>query len=381
MYADAEKHLEEVIQYILNLDLGERQRITEERHRAALQYESVDRLPIIFSYPLEGEDVFQPFPNSSIYSSHAAMMHNELVSAWGQSIVCRDRLADDLPLTIRPNWGTVTVASLFGFPPEQRDEQTPWIKRTDEQFSLEDALNTAADIENNVWVNKVIESYEFYHEQLRRYPELAELLTITLPDLQGPLDSLEQVMGQELFIDMLTRPELVQEALMKTAELQLKCMKRFQPYVTEGMEGFSHQHGVLLKGNILIRNDSVVMISSEIYRELVKPADDYVLQEVNGGGIHSCGKFDHTAEAMLDSENLQSLDFGQPYMNDIDAIYKKAEAKKVPLLRIQPKKEDLLSGRIMEKYPTGVSLLYHAESLREARKLFEAYAEASEKIS
>jgi hypothetical protein len=46
---------------------------------------------------------------------------------------------------------------------------------------------------------------------------------------------------------------------------------------------------------------------------------------------------------------------------------------KIPLLRIRPKKEELLSGKIQEMFPTGVSLVYEASSFEEARYISKEY--------
>ena len=350
-----------------------------ERFHAALTYEAVDRLPITYAYPLKETARWQPLPNRRIYQDPAAMLYNELVSAWGLHITERMEVSDDLPATIRPNWGTVTVASLIGLPPEQVDDQTPWIKRGERQFSLEEVRDLDVELETCPWVAHILETYRYYQDICRRYPEFGQAVTICLPDLQGPFDSLEQILGEQLFIDMVLNPSLVTDALMRLAELQTACVKLFTPYCTERESGYSHQHGTMIKGNVLIRNDSVVMISSKMYEEIVAPADEYILQEVQGGAIHSCGKIDHAADAMLSLKGMQSFDFGQSYMNDMSRIYERAREHHIALVRVQPDREELLDGSILEKYPTGVTLTFQAGSQDEARTIHQAYIEAAER--
>jgi hypothetical protein len=53
------------------------------------------------------------------------MLDNELVSAWDFHITLTKSVGDDLPPTIRPNWGTVLVASLLGGSIEQVGDATP----------------------------------------------------------------------------------------------------------------------------------------------------------------------------------------------------------------------------------------------------------------
>jgi len=371
------QEIPKLIDYLVEKDDQQKSKESLERFQKALNFEPVDRLPITFYYPAADDATWKPLPNRLIYQDPPSMLYNELVSAWNLHITDKEVIQDDLPVTIRPNWGTVTVASLLGILPEQRDDQTPWIKRGDREITLEEINSLDVDISEAPWVNNILETYSYYHEILSKYPEFEKIVTITLPDLQGPFDSLEQVMGEQLFIDMVLDPDTVTEALMKVAKLQLECLRLFTPYCTEPYKGYSHQHGTMLKGNLLIRNDSVVMISSDMYKEIVSPADLFLIEQVNGGSIHSCGKIDHATDVMFDLQGLQSFDFGQPYMNDMDKIYQKAVEKQVPLIRVQPTPEELTTGSILDRYPTGVTLTYQAKSRDEAKELHESYRRAT----
>jgi len=225
-------------------------------------------------------------------------------------------------------------------------------------------------------VPRILDTYEAYHELLSPWPELEATLHITLPDLQGPLDIVEQLVGADLFIDMIERPELAARAFMRAAKLQVACARLFSPMTQDGPSGFTHQHGFLVKGDILIRDDSAVMISPELYRELVAPADEFVLRAMGGGGIHSCGRIWHAVPDMLALPSITSFDFGQSFMNDINGLYSLAKQKRIPFLRVQPTRKELLDGSILERFPTGVSLYYPAASAGEARELLKGYLRA-----
>jgi hypothetical protein len=130
---------------------------------------------------------------------------------------------------------------------------------------------------------------------------------------------------------------------------------------------------VAIKGNILIRNDSAIMISPEMYAEQVAQHDEFVLKEMGGGGIHSCGKIDFNIPEIFKNPFIRCFDFGQSYLNDVDSVYTLAKDKKIPLLRFRPGKDELLSGKIKERFPTGVSLVYEASSLEEAAFISKKY--------
>ena len=346
----------------------------DDLHRTALEYNRVERLPLILSYPLPADFPFQPLPDAAIYKDPAAMLYNELVSAWNLSIAAHTQLGDDLAATIRPNWGTVLVASVLGGHAEQADDNTPRIRRNDDRpITLEQIAEANPDVARAGWVQRVLDTYEAYRVLLSPYPELASALRVTLPDLQGPLDTVEQLLGAELFIDMMERPELCVRAFMRTAEIQLACAGLFALYVQDGPPGYIHQHGFLVKGRVLIRCDSAVMISSQLYRDLVTPADELVLAGLGGGGVHSCGKIDHAAPAILGLPSIRCFDFGQSFMNDIDSLYAIASQRRIPFLRVQPDRQELEAGTIMDRFPTGVSLHFPAESMEEARRIFDRY--------
>jgi hypothetical protein len=96
---------------------------------------------------------------------------------------------------------------------------------------------------------------------------------------------------------------------------------------------------------------------------------------MGGGGIHSCGKIDFNVPEIFKLDSLKCFDFGQSYMNDLDTVYSLARETKIPLIRVRPSKEDLLSGKTKEKYPTGISLVYEAGSIDEAQIISKIYYE------
>jgi hypothetical protein len=106
-----------------------------------------------------------------------------------------------------------------------------------------------------------------------------------------------------------------------------------------------------------------------MYSEQVAPHDEYVLKEMGGGGVHSCGKIDFNIPPVFDLPSLRCFDFGQSNMNDLDKVYDLAKEKKIPLIRIRVNRDDLLSGKPTLKFPTGVSLIYEARSFDEAVKI------------
>jgi hypothetical protein len=130
-------------------------------------------------------------------------------------------------------------------------------------------------------------------------------------------------------------------------------------------------------GQILIRGDSSINISAEMYRDHIAAHDELVMREMGGGGIHFCGNGEHLVPAMLELPSLRCIDLGQPEMNDLDAIYTRASERKIPLIRLRVDEQDIVSGRVMDRFPTGASLVHSAPSLDEASRIFSMYARSA----
>jgi hypothetical protein len=93
--------------------------------------------------------------------------------------------------------------------------------------------------------------------------------------------------------------------------------------------------------------------------------------------LHSCGNINLNGVEYFSVPSVQCLDLGQPEMNDLDKLYALARERRIPLLRISVKEDELTSGSVLRRFPTGVSLLHPAKSVEEARRVMGAYLAAA----
>lgn len=349
----------------------------EDLHRRALSWQPVKRLPLILSYPAP-PGLWAPYPHAEAIADPEKMLFNELVSAWGTSICHREVVGDDLPCTIRANFGCVLIASLFGARIEQVDDNPPWARnyQTRQEFAV--ALQRDPLDFTQGWCPRVVERYEFYRAVLAPYPGLAKVIKLVLPDLQGPMDTVELLRGSELYLDLYEDPALVADALSKAVAAQVGFARHLSRYLNDGPSGWAHQHGFVIRGPILIRIDSAIMLSPRMYREQVAPHDERVLRELGGGGLHSCGDINLNGPEYLNVPSAQCLDLGQPAMNDLDKLYALAQPRRIPLLRVSVTESELTSGSVLRRFPTGVSLLHAAGSIEDARRIMRAYLDAAQ---
>jgi hypothetical protein len=353
------------------LDVG-RQAAVAARYQLSLDWQPVDRPPLVISYPVPVAARFQPFPHREIFDDPEKMLYNELVCGFSTSIALRSEIGDDLPLTVRANFGTVLMASMFGAVVEQTGDNPPWIVHHEEaEIGL--AQIAAADPQDfsRGWIPRAAATMQAYHDLLGEFPELKKLIRIVLPDLQGPFDNLELVRGSNVFAELVTDPEAVERALATLATAQINLARHFGQWTTEPQAGYLHQHAVMLKGHILLRNDCCIMVSPEMYREQIAPHDERVLRELGGGAIHSCGQVGHLVDDWLALPSLRALDLGQPEMNDLDSIYAKARAKQIPLIRVAVSEAEIASGAAWRRFPTGVVLIHRAPDFAAACQVAE----------
>jgi len=355
-----------------------RQAAIDDLHRRALSWEPVERLPLVVSHPVPQDAPFPPYPHSDTFDDPEKMLYNELTCGFNTSIASRNRLGDDLACTVRADFGTVLVASVFGVRVEQVEENPPWARPFGSMEEFRAILDQDPLDVNRGWVPRVVETYRRYHAILDAYPDLRDQIKIVLPDLQGPLDTVELLRGCALYTDVYSDPVMVCRALDSVARAQVALAGELAPYVTDGPEGFAHQHVVMICGRILIRDDSAILVSPQMYRDFVAPHDELVLREMGGGGIHCCGCMDRHAAELLALPSIRCIDLGQPEMNDIDAVYAMARERRVALVRLSVAEEELTSGSVMERFPTGVSLAHAAASLQDAARIFDAYRDATE---
>jgi len=378
MVTSLPERLQRLLEHMMSSLDPARQDEIDDLHRRALAWEPVDRLPVIFSYPLPQDGAYRPDPHRAAIDDPAKMLYNQLVHAWDVSPAYHDWVGDDLPITIRANFGTVVMASLFGGHVEQIEDNPPWVRPFETMAEFGEALERDPGDYTQGWCPRVLERYQFYSEVLDSYPELRQTVRVVLPDLQGPLDTAELLRGSDIYVDFYACPERVCQALGTLSRAQVGFAEHLESLLADGPAGHCHQHGFLIRGKILIRDDSAILISPKMYRALVAPHDQMILHAMGGGGIHACGNLSHVAGAFLELPDCRCLDFGQAGLNPVGNIYDLARERKIPLLRVQVTEEALATGQVMDRFPTGVSLLFKAKSVDHAREVMHVYQTATQ---
>lgn len=258
----------------------------------------------------------------------ARMLLRELGGVYG--VVCQR--AYHVP-NIRSNYGTCILPSLFGaetFWMEDSQDTLPTNKPLGEAV-IDRLLDAGVPDLNKGFGRQVFETAEYFQEALKPYPKLREAVWIYHPDLQGPIDVVELLWGSEMFYAFYDQPEKVKAITELVTETYIRFMKRWRQVVPPRDNAYSAHWGRLWKGQVLLRDDSIVNLSSEMYEEFVKPYDERILQEFEGGGIHFCGHVDHCIDSLTESNWLTAVNPSQPHLNDMRKIHAASVGKGIIL--------------------------------------------------
>jgi uroporphyrinogen-III decarboxylase len=144
------------------------------------------------------------------------------------------------------------------------------------------------------------------------------------------------IWGSDIFVDLFDEPELVCDLLNSITEAYLDFMRAWREAAgwEEPLPGYSVHWGFLQKGQIMIRDDSAMNLSPEMFAEFIMPYDNRLLNELGGGMIHSCGRVDHWTKFLKDMPGLYGFNMSQPEYNDMEVVYRDTVDRMIPLVTL-----------------------------------------------
>ena len=309
-------------------------------------FEEMDELPFIYAdLEARASDKDWPiFAYNDEFQDPAKMLLNQL-----RNVFFAVQVRDYRPLNIRCNYGTVILPSIMGGSYQLTETSMPWahhLKSRDEIRRIIDA--GLPDVENGLG-KRCFDTASYYMEILSCYPKLKKAVSIYHPDLQGPFDVAHLLWGQDIFLALYDDPELVHSLLSLITETYRQFMRRWKSFIPEGNDFTTHWQ-FYIKGGIMLRDDTAIMLSKKQYEEFVKPYDEALLEEF-GGCIHFCGRGDHLISSMSASNGLYGIHSSQPELNDISLLLSSTQNNKVVLLGLPEKflTDDIKTGIILIK--------------------------------
>jgi uroporphyrinogen-III decarboxylase len=183
---------------------------------------------------------------------------------------------------------------------------------------------------------KVFDCAGRFCEALRKYPKVGRCVALYHPDMQGPIDAAEVVWGSDIFLAFYEEPELLKEVLELITQTYAAFMRKWHALVPPA-GGESVHWELMHRGRLMIRNDSLMNLSPDLYVEYIRPLDQRLFDEFGGGAVHFCGKGSHYIAAMSEVRGLYGIQMSQPHLNNMETIYRNTVDKGIPLLSFDRK--------------------------------------------
>ncbi len=226
-------------------------------------------------------------------------------------------------LSVRSNYGTGIMTSLFGaeiFVMPRETDTLPTTKSFNDTDKIREIVAKGIPDIYGGFGEKVFRFGEFWLEIVKNYPKIAKYVFMYHPDCQGPLDVAELMWGGEMFYEMYDDEDFVHEVMALVTATYKKFMDKWFEMYHPRADLNSHW-GILMKGAVLIRDDSAMNLSPDFYKEFAYKYDAELLDYYGGGVMHYCGTGDHFVPILTKCKSLTGINLSQPHLNNMDKIF------------------------------------------------------------
>ncbi len=257
--------------------------------------------------------------------------------ALGQLAGCSRVLAEagGSLLCVRCNYGTGILPSLFGAELFMMPEETNTLPTVRPLEGGADAVRElldrgVPDLTAGLG-GQVFRMAERFLEIGRARPKVSEHVHLYHPDTQGPMDVCELLWGSGLFTAIVDEPALVQALLELVTETYVRFMRRWEALVPFE-NGHNPHWGLMHGGRIMLRDDSAMNFSPEMFREFIRPYDQRLLEEFGGGAVHFCGRGDHYIDQVAGMRGVYAVNLSQPTYNEMERIFRHTVDREINII-------------------------------------------------
>lgn len=250
---------------------------------------------------------------------------------------------------IRANYGTGTMASLFGaevFMMPRETNTLPTTRPLNDTDKVRELVERGLPDLRGGLGGRMFEFGEAVKEIFERYPKIQKYVDVFHPDTQGPLDMCEMIWGCDMFYELYDEPELVHDFLTLLTDTFEAVSDKWHEIFPMHTEMSSHWRGFFHRGGIVLRSDSAMNVSPDVYEEFSMPYDKRLLEKYDGGVIHFCGRGDHYIDKLRLLPKVYGINMSQPECNDMEKIYVNTVDKGMKILSFEGNRANADVGRI-----------------------------------
>lgn len=355
----------------------------EKLHVKALSYDDVDIIPIVIT----PESIIEEMcPYKEAYDDPAKMLYNELLLSCGGSIKSSVMVKDHLPYNIRSNYGIGIIASLFGAVSKVVGNNMPWVDHIESKKELYRMIGKGVPAFDTALGRKVTDTYSYFNSILKNYPKCKEVIRVTQPDMQGPFDIAHLLIGSDIFYDIYDDPEMIHSLLDLITETYIGFRNYIDKYLNDITtdKRAMYIHGGIYMGRVLLKDDTALInLSPEQYREFIYPYNKRII-DMFKGSLHYCGKlsagYDDMSFEIRNNENLGSVHYGNPEMQDLSKIIELNQKTKCGIaLWGFNQKYEFLEGVFDHNIKTGLTLTCYVNDINTAVSKLDEYKKFMDK--
>ena len=228
-------------------------------------------------------------------------------------------------MAVRSNYGTGVLSSLFGVELFRMDDETNTLPTTcplpGGKKDVRALIDAGVPDLNQGFGGDALSMGEYFRSLFEPYPKVRQYVHVYHPDTQGPMDICELVWGSGLFLDIVQDPDLVKDFLELITRTYMAYMDRWNEIFPPSGDYAVHW-SLMHRGSILLRDDSAMNLSPEMFEEFIEPYDQRLLSRYGGGAIHFCGRGDHYIDRLPEMNGVYAVNLSQPGYNDMEKIYR-----------------------------------------------------------
>ena len=367
-----EKNLDSLLSFIeRNIDLKHLQKV-EKIHIDTLTFQTVPLLPLTV-IPIIDQSLL--FSYVEAFQDPYKMMYNELLQTCGGSVYSSVQTKDFFPLHIRSNHGIGIIPSLFGLSSKIIYNNMPWVEHFGSRDEVKRIIQKGIPNLNKGLVERVIQTHHFYLDKLKNYPLCSQGIKVSQPDMQGPFDIAHLMLGTDIFYLVYENPLLLHELLDLITETYIRLRKYIDKLLTDKTIGDAvYVHGAIYLGQVVIKDDTaVVNLSPEMYDEFSWQYNKKIFSEFKGS-LHSCGKMKDWLYDIIDDDNLMSINYGNPEMQNFQNIYKRNKGNHMSIIGWGHNQDFFFLDEVFNNnIKTGLSLSCQVKNVNEGIKCVDKY--------
>lgn len=208
--------------------------------------------------------------------------------------------------TITGLYSTCPIAMIYGMHPIYRDNDWPAIHPR-ERFTLEELKDLEPiSVADTPVMQDILRQIDILH---REWGNADGCL-----NYQGVLNSTFKLLGDQVFLDMVSEPEQTMALFDHVARTTLEAVRVVE--TAQRASGFPDADTGLYT---CISNCVVNMISPQFYEDLLLPYDKYVSDGLAHTGIHTCNwTVDKIVRSLTKIDRVSYVDFG--FLSDFDLV-------------------------------------------------------------